>query len=229
LEVNEARFDWLHTRASDQTGDEATVEWEKGFGMMTVEAELHYERDTSAGETTDGIGNIDLGARYPLYQFVSRSGMLDSTFGTAIEVGVPTHSSVSKNTELVPKLFNDLKVGNFTMQTVVGYSTLFGPGDDGGVQAFEYGFVFGYTIQHEHLPVPGVLQIIPVFELAGETQLNKDSSGQNSLLGNAAFRVNLKAIGRVQPRLGVGFVFPMDKNARDDVHTGIFTSLVFEY
>jgi hypothetical protein len=210
-------------------GDEVSAEWEKGFGLMTVEVELHYERDTSAGETIEGIGNIDLGARYPLYQFVSRSGLVDSTFGAAIEVGVPTQSSVSKNTELVPKIFNDLKVGNFTLPSVFGYSMLFGPGDDGGLQTFEYGFVFGYTIQHQQLPLPGVQQLIPVFELSGETQLNKDDPGHNSLVGNAAFRVNLKAIGRVQPRLGLGYVFPIDKNAREDVHYGIFTSLVFEY
>jgi len=229
LEINEARLDWLHTKAGDQRGDEVTAEWEKGFGLMTVEVELHYERDTSAGETIEGIGNIDLGARYPLYQFVSRSGLVDSTFGAAIEVGVPTQSSVSKNTELVPKIFNDLKVGNFTLQSVFGYSMLFGPGDDGGLQTFEYGFVFGYTIQHQQLPLPGVQQLIPVFELSGETQLNKDDPGHNSLVGNAAFRVNLKAIGRVQPRVGLGYVFPIDKNAREDVHDGIFTSLVFEY
>ena len=51
----------------------------------------------------------------------------------------------------------------------------------------------------------------------------------NSVLGNAALRVNLKAIGRVQPRLGLGFVFPLDQNAHTDVHCGVFTSLVFEY
>jgi hypothetical protein len=97
------------------------------------------------------------------------------------------------------------------------------------LQTFEYGFVFGYTIPHQQLPLPGVQQLIPVFELSGETQLNKDDPGHNSLVGNAAFRVNLKAIGRVQPRLGLGYVFPIDKNAREDVHDGIFTSLVFEY
>jgi hypothetical protein len=129
----------------------------------------------------------------------------------------------------VPKLFNDLKVDNFTLQSIFGYSTLFGPGDDGGLQTFEYGFVFGYTIDHQRLPLPGVQQIIPVFELSGATELNQADPGHNSVLGNAALRVNLKAIGRVQPRLGLGFVFPLDQNARADVHCGIFTSLVFEY
>lgn len=229
LEVNEARLDWLHTRAVGATGDRVTAEVEKGFGLVTLELELPYERDTTAGTTTEGFDNIDLGARCPVYQYVSRGGLLDTTFGAAIEAGIPTGSPISKNTELVPKLFNDLKMGNFTLQSIAGYSTLFGPGDDGGLQTFEYGFVFGYTIDHKLLPLPGVRQIIPVFELAGETELNKDDPGHNSVLGNTALRVNLKAIGRVQPRLGLGFVFPMNRNARADVHCGVLTSLVFEY
>jgi hypothetical protein len=68
-----------------------------------------------------------------------------------------------------------------------------------------------------------------MFELVGDTAMNHENSGQTSLLGNACFRVNLKAIGEVQPRLGLGFVFPMNNNARADVHWGIVTSLVFEY
>ena len=59
--------------------------------------------------------------------------------------------------------------------------------------------------------------------------MNKDNPGQNSLLGNACFRLNLNTIGRVQPRLGLGYIFPMNSNARADVHSGIVTSLVFEY
>ena len=101
------------------------------------------------------------------------NGLVDSTFGAGIEAGIPTESAVSKNAELVPKIFDDLKVGNFTTQAILGYSTLFGPGDDGGLQTFEYGFVFGYTIPRSTLPLPDVEQLIPVFELMGETELNK--------------------------------------------------------
>ena len=62
----------------------------------------------------------------------------------AFEGGVPTNSTLSKNGELVPKVFNDLRLGeHFTLQSILGYSTLVGPGEDGGLQTFEYGFVFG--------------------------------------------------------------------------------------
>ena len=72
-------------------------------------------------------------------------------------------------------------------------------------------------------------QFIPMFELTGETAMNNDGSGQTSFVGDACFRANLKTIGAVQPRLGLGFVFPINNNARTDVHWGIVTSLVFEY
>jgi len=231
LEDNEARVDWLHTQANAQQSDTVTAEVEKGFGQMTLEIEVPYERDATAGENTQrGMGNIDLGARYPLYEYVAANGAFDTTFGTALEVGVPVNSAVSKNTELVPKVFNDLRVGDhFTLQSIFGYSTLFGGGDDGGLQTFESGFVFGWILQHKEFPIPGVLQLIPMFELVGETAMNQADASQTSLTGDACFRANLKSIGEVQPRLGLGFVFPMNNNAREDVHWGIMTSLVFEY
>ena len=230
LEINEARLDWLHTKAGSQHSDIASAEVEKGFGLTTLELKIPFHRDASPDGISQGVGNIEVGARHPFYQFVSATGFFDTTMGVALEVGIPVNSAVSKNTELVPKVFNDLKVGeHFTMQSLLGYSTLFGGSPDGGLQTFEYGFVFGYTIQHNELPLPGVQQLIPMFELKGETQMNKDNPGRNSLLGNAAFRVNLNAIGRVQPRMGLGFVFPINNNARADVHWGIITSLVFEY
>lgn len=228
---NEVRLDWLHTEANAQQNDNAKLELEKSFGLMTVELEVPYERAAAAGQSTQqGIGNIDVGARYPFYQFVSANGFFDTTLGGAVEVGIPVNSAVSKNTEFVPKIFNALRVGNhFTLQSLFGYATLFGGGVDGGLQTFESGLVFGYTIQHEELPLPGIQQFIPLFELIGDTQMNHGDSGQTSLLGNAGFRVNLKNVGAVQPRLGLGFVFPINNNARADVHWGIVTSLVFEY
>jgi len=232
LEANEARVDWLHTEAHDIRSDVVTAEIEKGFGLLTLEIEVPYEVDTEShpNKTVNGFDNIDLGARYPVCQFVSDNQAVDSTFGVALEVGIPTHSSLSKDTEVVPKIFNDLRVGDhFTLQSICGLSMLYGSDEDNGLKTFEYGFVFGYTLPHQEMPVPGVLQFIPVFELSGETELNKDDPGRTSLIGNAGFRVNLKAIGRVQPRLGAGYVFPIDNNAREDLHWGVITSLVFEY
>jgi len=240
LEVNEARLDWFHLAGKGARSDLMTAEVEKGFGLLTLEVEVPYEYDTfSAFDTVtghadrsriQGFDNVDLGARAPFYQFVSQDGSFDTTFGAAIEVGVPTNSPVSKNAEIVPKIFNDTTLGDhFTLQSIFGYSMLLGSGDEGGLHTFEYGFDFGYTIYHHELPLPDVEELIPVFEVLGDTTVNHAEAGHNELLGNVAFRANLKAIGRVQPRLGIGYVFPIDQGARDDARWGIITSLVFEF
>src|SRR5579872_4497838 len=105
LEINEFRLDWEHAFGhNDQKGDFGTMELEKGFGLMTVELELHYERDTGGGPTIKGFDNVDIGVRYPIHQYVSPSGLVDSTWGVAAEAGIPVNSEVSKNAEFVPKI-----------------------------------------------------------------------------------------------------------------------------
>jgi hypothetical protein len=229
LETGEFRLDWLNTAAGSAHSGIGTAEIEKGFGLLTLELEVPYEYDSAGGTATQGFDNLDLGARYPLFQFVSRSGLVDSTLGAGIEAGIPTTSDLSHNAELVPKIFDDLKVGRFTVQSILGYSMLFGPGEDGGLDTFEYGFVFGYTISHKTLPLPGVAQLIPVLELTGEKTLNKDRASQNSLTADIGLRANLKTIGRIQARPGIVFVFPMDNDAHAQTHWSIMTSLVFEF
>ncbi len=226
----ELEFSSLHTQAGAQRSDVATAQVEKSIGLLTLELDVPCERDSESGDVSEGVGNIDLSARYPLYQFVSANGYFDTTMGMAMEAGIPVNSAVSKNSEFAPQIFNDLRLGkHFSLQSVFGYSTLFGGGNDGGLQTFEYGFDFGYTIPHSELRLPGVQQFIPMFELAGETELNQADSGQNSLLGSLGFRLDLKPIGEVQPGLGLGFVFPVDNGARTEVHWGIATSLTLEF
>jgi hypothetical protein len=240
LEHNEWRLDWLHQETRGTTADNARVEVEKGFGLMTLELELPYQstvsrafdpvkrRTTSDRQT--GIGNFSVGVRHPVYQFVSQDESIDDTFGAALEIGIPTDSPVSKHAEIVPKIFNDLRLGDhFTIQTVLGYSFLRGSKPEGGAEAFEYGLVFGYALQHRELPLPGVEQCIPVFELKGETATNQGAAGHNTLRGDAAIRFNLKAIGPIQPRLGIGYVFPIDQGARNEFRWGVYTSLVFDF
>jgi hypothetical protein len=230
LEDGEVELNYLHTRDNDQHSDTVTAEVEKSVGLLTLEVDVPYEREADSDDSSQGIGNIDLEARYPLYQFVSANRFFDNTFGAAMEVGIPVNSPVSKNTELEPEIFNDLKLGNhFTLQTLLGYDALFGGGDEGGQQSFEYGFAFGYALPHRDLPLPGVQQLTPLFELSGETGLNQGESGQNSLLGSAGFRLDLKPIGELQPTLGLSYVFPMDSVAREEVHWGIAVSLELEF
>ncbi len=231
LEESEFRLDWMQTGATRLQNDEFTAEFEKGFGPVTLEAELHFERGWAGGEgVTQGIGNIDLGARVPFFQYVSPSSFFDTTFGAGVEFGIPVHSDVSRAAEFVPKVFNDTKIGDhFTLQSIVGFSTTFGSQPDFNEKVLEYGFTAGWTFQHKELPIPGVQQFVPVFELAGEKALNKEEEGANNILGMIGFRANLKAIGPVQPRVGAGYVFPMNHVAHEEVHNGVVVSFVFEF
>jgi hypothetical protein len=229
LEEGEARLDWLRTANGSLHRNLFSAELEQGFGVVTLEIKVPFERISERGQITQGTDNVAIGARAPIWQYVSRDGAVDDTFGVSLEVGIPTHSALSKNAEIVPALLNDLKLGNFTLQSFLGYSMMRGPGDAGGLDTFEYGFTFGYTIPHKTIPLPGVQQLIPVVELSGGTPLNKADSGRSSLLAEVGFRVNLNAIGRVQPRLGFGVVLPLDNGARDDAHWGLVTSLAFDY
>ena len=84
LEINEARLDWLHTQAGSQHSDIASAEVEKGFGLMTLELKVPFERDVSPDRTSQGIGNIEVGARHPFYQFVSASWIFRHHHGRGV-------------------------------------------------------------------------------------------------------------------------------------------------
>jgi hypothetical protein len=237
---NEVRFDWVHTKGNGHVTNELTVELEKSFGLTTFELEIPYEWDTETitdeitGNTsrshTRGVGNIELSLRRPIYQFISRDDFFDNTIGAGIELGIPTNSPVSQHTEVVAKVFDSLRLGqNFSLQGTAGYSVLIGPGEEGGNRTFEYGVTAGYHLNRQVLGLPFVEQIVPIFELKGETGLNNGLAGKNSLSGTVGMRASFDAIGSLQPRLGVGYIFPIDKGARDEFRWGVVTSLVFEY
>ena len=53
--------------------------------------------------------------------------MFDNTVGINMEVGIPTNSRVSKNTEIAPGIFDDLRIGDhFSLQTLFTFSSLLG-------------------------------------------------------------------------------------------------------
>jgi hypothetical protein len=226
----ELEFGSLNTRAGAQHSDTYMAGVQKSFGLVTFELGVPYLHQSDSDDVAQGLGNINLSVRDPVYQFVSARGFFDTTLGVAVEAGLPVNSAVSKNAELAPRIFNDLKLGeHFSLQSLLGYDTLFGGGVNGGLQTFEYGFDFGYALSHRELPLPGVQQFTPMFELSGETGLNQGQSGQNSLLGSLGFRLATRPMGELQPTLGLGYVFPMDSGAREEVHWGIATSLTFEF
>jgi hypothetical protein len=236
---NEMRLDWVHQEGNGRVTDEAAAELEKAFGLTTLELEIPYERESESTtdpltgernhERTQGAGNIEISLRHPIYQFVSRDGFFDNTLAAALEVAMPTKSPVSQDGEGVVKLFDALRLGeHFSLQAIGGYSFLIGP-DEGGNRTFEYGLAAGYSLTHKELTLPHIIQFIPLAELTGETGLNREEAGHNTLSGTLGVRANLEPIGPLQPRLGIGYVFPVDQSAREEFKWGLVSSLVFEY
>lgn len=236
---NEFAASYFHAEKRHQQTDQAHVEIEKSFGLLTLEIGGGYETDRSVSfdpdsgtedrERQEGFTNIELGARYPLLELVSADQMFDNTVVFGLELSPPTQSPISRDTEIVPKLFDMLRIGDhFSLQTGLGVSTLIGP-DARGLATLEYDAVFGYRLTHEELPLPLVASTVPIFEIDGETTLNQESAGFDSLSGTLGFRVNFDFIGRIEPKLGLGYVFPIDAGARQEFHWGVVTSLILEY
>ncbi|HWE04075.1 MAG TPA: hypothetical protein VG326_16840 [Tepidisphaeraceae bacterium] len=235
---NELRLDYQHEEAKGVANNQGSIEVQKSAGIMTFEICVPYVSDATHGfdanvadrVQTTGVGNVELGARLPIVQYVTQGGFYDNTIGVILEVGIPTNSHVSKNTEIAPGIFDDLRLGeHFSLQSLVSFSTLLGSAPDEGRQSMEYGVAFGYSIEDEDLPLPWVEQTIPLFELVGETGLDGDRSGHNALTATAGFRLEMKRIHDVQPQLGFGYIFPVDKGGREDLRWGIIVSLSLEF
>src|SRR5450432_3307914 len=205
----ELRLNYFHAEKRGFQEDEVSAEIEKSFDLLSIEIEIPYAREREDGDTSDGIGNVEVSARHPFYQYVSPSGFFDYTFGARVEFAVATGSDVSKNTELVGGVFQTIGLGDhFSIQTSAGYSTLFGPGEDGGAQSLEYAAVFGYNFEVEK--TLDLTRVSPVFELDGETGLNHDDKGNTSLSGAVGFLFAFESIKWGQPKFQIGYVFPIN-------------------
>ncbi len=235
----EIRLDYLHTERRGLQSNALKAEVEYAVGLLTLEIELPYSNDRQAvrddatgrvmHERSEGLGNVEFAARHPIYQYVSPDRQFDYSLVAALELSVPTKTRLSHDTEIVPQLSQAVRIGeHFSVQTNLGLSFLIGP-QEGGTQTLEYGATFGYSIDREQFNIPGTTRLTPLFELRGERGMNRGANGHNMLNGVAGVRIDLHSWGLVQPRLGIGYVFPIDSGARDDLRWGIVTSIVFEY
>jgi hypothetical protein len=234
----ELRIDYFHAENHDSQADDLSAEVEWNFGLLTLELEAPYSRESESTfdpiegrtlrETSDGVGNIELSARYPLFEYVDREHHWDYTLAGKIELALPSGSKISKDTEVVPAILNLVRIGeHFSIQASAGYSMLIGP-EEGGTNTLETDVVFGWHIDHNELAIPHVLATIPIFELNNETSLSGESSGENALFGTVGARMNFEAIGPAQPRIGLGYVFPIDDGARQELDWGVIVSFAFE-
>jgi len=234
----EFRIDYFHGENQNSQEDEVTAELEWSFGLVTVELEVPYSRESESESdpidgkihhnTSDGIGNLELAARAPIFEYVDPAGQFDYTLAAKLEVAIPSGSKISKDTEIVPAILNLIRIGDhFSIQASAGYSILIGP-EEGGTNTLETDVIFGYLIDHNQLALPGVVSTVPICELNNETALSGESNGDNALFGTIGARVNLESIGTIQPRVGLGYVFPIDDGAKDEMDWGVVVSMVFE-
>jgi hypothetical protein len=234
----ELRLDWFHQEKRNSQMDDGTAEVAWNFKMLTLELEVPYHSERSVSvddqgvETRDslsGVGNISISARHPILGYVSPDGFFDYTLVGALELGIPSGSEVREDFEYVPSIrqlfvFAD----HLSIQTSIGYSQHVG-NRDRGASAMEYSAVFGYTLTHDELPIPGVLSTTPLFELKGDLGLSKEDRGVNSLQATIGIRINLESIGPGQPRIGIGYTFPLDFGARQESDWGLTFSLIYEF
>ncbi|MGA2496643.1 MAG: hypothetical protein ABSH20_02820 [Tepidisphaeraceae bacterium] len=235
----EFRVDYFHGEKKGVQTNEVNAELEYNFNLLTVEIEAPYSWEREAThdpitgrtehDTSEDVGNIELAVRHLIFQYVSANKFFDYTLAAAFELALPSGSSISKDTEFVPQLFQLVRLGeHLSIEASVGLSMLAGP-EEGGTNTFEYNLVLGYNLEHKDLPIPGVMRTIPIFELNGERVLSGEDDGTNRLFGTAGLRLNFNSVGPVQPRIGVGYVFPIDSGARDEMRWGIITSFVLEF
>jgi hypothetical protein len=232
---HELRVDYFHGEQSVRREDEieAEVEWAIGNLTLTIEAEWESEREFEPDEGVlgrqEGWQTIKFKAHHPLYQYVSRDDFIDYTLVGKVGVGLPLAGSMHHDDyEIYPLMGQMLRLGeHFSSQTWTGVNFIIGP-KEGGNHEFRYGALFGWNVYHDEVPLPGTQSFTPLLELDGQTALAGPVHGQNRLFGVAGIRLNLNPLGPVQPRLGVGYQFPIDQGARNELSWGIQTSLIFE-
>ena len=227
---NEVAISYNHFEGHDAQSDEGHVEIEKSFGLLTLEIAGGYSSERALDEKTqEGFTNIELGARYPVAQYVSPNGFVDTTLVLALEIAPPTHTRVSKDTEIVPKIFSLTRLGeHLSVRMGLGNSIRVGI-EDRGLSSLEYDLVVGYELEHDVLPIPYATSTVPILELNGENFLNQEIAGHNELTGTIGFRVNFESVSGIQPKLGLGYIVPIDHGARQEFKWGMVASLIFEY
>jgi hypothetical protein len=236
---NELRFDWEHDQGRGSVGNTETFEIQKSFNIFTFELQVPYSATTGAiaadgddaavSHSSAGFANVELGARLPLFQYVSKTGLIDNSVGFNFEAGIPTNSVLGKNAEISPGLFDDLGIGNrFSVQTLFTFTHTFGTVQTGRA-SFQYGLAFGYAIEDEDFRIPHVERLIPSVELVGNTALDGANAGHNALTGTAGVRAEFKPIAGLQPSFGVGYIFPIDGGGRDEIRWGGIVSLTLEF
>lgn len=223
--------DYGHSEADGQQDDEADAEidWNP-IGDLTLAAEVGWEHvhegDDDDEESGSGVESVDLAAYHPIFQYVSPSGFFDYTAVTRLDVAIPTRSPVAgDDAQLTPYVAHLIRLGDhISIESWAG--TLF-PIQPHPVDTFIYGASFGYLIPRSQLPLPLTDSFMPMFELDGTNPFS--GPGQDALIGVAGIHWDLSDIGDAQPSFGIGYEFPMDEGAREQLRWGIISQFFVDF
>jgi hypothetical protein len=105
---------------------------------------------------------------------VSDDERFDFTLAPALEVAIPSNSDVSKDGEVVPKLFGLMRIRRALLGADERRLLVRDRPEESGQQVLEYAAVFGWSFEQQDLTfLPGAIQrIIPLVEVVGERGLN---------------------------------------------------------
>jgi hypothetical protein len=77
--------------------------------------------------------------------------------------------------------------------------------------------------------VPGITSVTPLFELDGIDPMDDSGAMDEQLEGVVGCEVGFSSVSIAQPKLEVGFAFPIDAGARSEFQWGIVTSLFVDF
>lgn len=215
----DGEFDW-------NPGGELTVAGEIGWDSEHAVNPQGGDGDDVEQENAAGFEDADLAVYHPIFQYVSGDNVFDYTAVARLDVGIPTHTPASGNDmQLTPYIGQLLRIGeHVSVEGWAGSQFTLGPHQ---TNELIYGASVGYQIFHKQLPLPLTDELIPLFELDGQSPFS--SHGQDALFGVAGVDWNLKATGPVQSTISIGYQFPIDQGARNEFDWGIIAQVFFDF
>jgi hypothetical protein len=232
-------LDYAHGENAGTRDDELDAEFEWNIiGPLSIAGEFGWdsEQQSSFGGGDDGddfdqqnaagFENVDLAAYMPFFQFVSGDGEFDYTAVARLDFGIPTRTPVSgTDLQLTPYLGQLFRIGeHLSLEMWTGSQFTIAPDQ---TTQFIYGASLGYRIVHEKLPVPFTDGLTPIFEIDGQAPFS--NGGRDALFGVVGIEVGFKPLGEMQPQIEIGYQFPIDAGASEQLRWGIITQIKLEF
>jgi hypothetical protein len=236
---SEVELDYAHGEKPGVRNDglDLEAEWNP-IGQLTIVAELGWESEHGpsappglGGDGLDqgsdsGLEDLDLAVYHPIFQYVSPNNQLDYTAVARVDVGIPTRGSPASQDVLVtPYLGHMLRIGDHvSLEGWTGTQITIAPH---GADQFIYGACLAYVFPYNSSPIPFTDRLVPQIEIDGQTPMS--SRTRESLFGVAGFDLSFKKVGPTTPHIAIGYEFPIDQGARDQLHWGILAQFVFDF